>query len=84
VPDGAVLLADSSIQPQAFRMGERAWAVQFHPEARREQALDWFRQDGHDLPRPLDELERELDQKMGGWHELGTRLCRAFLRAATA
>jgi GMP synthase (glutamine-hydrolysing) len=83
VPDGAVLLADSTIQPQAFRMGERAWAVQFHPEARREQVLDWFRQDGDDLPRPLDDLERELDEKIGEWHELGARLCRAFLRAAT-
>jgi GMP synthase-like glutamine amidotransferase len=82
VPGGAVLLADSTIQPQAFRMGERAWAVQFHPEARREQVLDWFRQDGDDLPRPLVELERELDAKIGRWHELGTRLCDAFLNAS--
>jgi GMP synthase-like glutamine amidotransferase len=84
LPERAVLLADSQVQPQAFRLGERAWAVQFHPEARREQVLDWFREDGDDLPRPFDELERELDDKIGGWHELGTELCQAFLRAASA
>jgi len=84
VPEEAVLLADSEIQPQAFRMGERAWAVQFHPEARRQQVLGWFAGGTDDLPRPLDELERELDAKMGEWQELGTRLCQAFLRAANA
>ena len=63
----------SEIQPQAFRLGERAWAVQFHPEARREQVLDWFADDDRvgTLPRPLDELERELEAKIDGWHRLG-------------
>jgi GMP synthase-like glutamine amidotransferase len=84
VPEGAVLLADSAIQPQAFRIGERAWAVQFHPEARHRQVLDWFRANGDALPRPLDDLERELAAKIGEWHRLGTRLCAAFLRAASA
>jgi GMP synthase-like glutamine amidotransferase len=84
LPGGAVLLADSAVQPQAFRLGERAWAVQFHPEARREQVLDWFREDGDALPRPFEELERELDAKIGEWHRLGTDLCEAFLRAASA
>ncbi|MGC8122080.1 glutamine amidotransferase [Marinobacter sp. VGCF2001] len=33
LPAGAVLLADSSFEPhQAFRVGEHAWGVQFHPE----------------------------------------------------
>jgi GMP synthase-like glutamine amidotransferase len=84
LPNEAVLLADSAIQPQAFRIGERAWAVQFHPEARREQVLDWFADDPDDLPRPLDELERELDAKIGEWNRLGTALCRAFLAQGQA
>ena len=83
VPPGGVELAVSDVQPQAFRIGERTWAVQFHPEARRGQVLGWFEADGEDnLPRPLAELERELEAKIDGWHLLGRALCRAFLEAA--
>ena len=33
LPDGAVLLAANARDPhQAFRLGERSWGVQFHPE----------------------------------------------------
>lgn len=33
LPEGAVLLASSTAEPhQAFRVGPRAWGVQFHPE----------------------------------------------------
>lgn len=33
LPPGAVLLANSAFEPhQAFRVGEHAWGVQFHPE----------------------------------------------------
>lgn len=81
VPKSAVLLADSAVQPQAFRIGERAWAVQFHPEARRDQALGWFA-GSENLPRPLPELERELDEKIAGWNRLGRTLCLGFLEAA--
>ena len=69
---------------QAFRVGQRAWAVQFHPEVRRDQVLAWFAEDEATLPRPLAELERELDEKLPAWQELGRRLCRAFLAAAAA
>ena len=80
-PTRAVALAQGPV-PQAFRAGERAWAVQFHPEARREQVLDWFREEP-DPPRPLDELAQELDEQLATWQELGRRLARAFLRAAS-
>jgi GMP synthase (glutamine-hydrolysing) len=79
VPDGATELARGPVS-QAFRAGSRAWGVQFHPEVRRDQVLRWWQD--KDLPRPLAELERELDAKIGGWQELGRRLCRAFLAAA--
>ena len=36
VPAGATELARGPV-PQAFRVGDRAWAVQFHPEIRRDQ-----------------------------------------------
>jgi GMP synthase (glutamine-hydrolysing) len=82
LPAGAVQLARGPV-PQAFRIGERAWAVQFHPEVRRDQVLAWFAADGPRLPRPLEELEVELDEKLPRWQELGRRLCRAFLAVAS-
>jgi GMP synthase-like glutamine amidotransferase len=85
VPELGVELAASEMQPQAFRIGERAWAVQFHPEARKSNVTRWFEEDARvgTLPRPLAELEREVEAKIDGWHELGRALCLAFLAAAS-
>ncbi|MDF4252200.1 type 1 glutamine amidotransferase [Streptomyces sp. WMMB303] len=42
LPPGAAWLARSERCPyQAFRVGERAWGVQFHPEASPDQVLTW-------------------------------------------
>ncbi|HWB23726.1 MAG TPA: hypothetical protein VG652_12670, partial [Gaiellaceae bacterium] len=81
VPTTGVELATTPRASQAFRLGERAWAVQFHPEARRDQVLEWFK-DETSLPKPLLELARELDEGIEQWHEHGRALCNAFLRAA--
>ncbi len=78
----AVRLAATADQQQAFRVGERAWGVQFHPEARKEQVLAWW-SDGRELPRPLPELAAELDAKLPAWQALGRRLVEAFLAEAT-
>jgi len=80
VPPGGIALADGP-SCQAFRLGDHAWGVQFHPEVRLEHTLRWF-EDDPELARPIDELERELDRKLPAWQELGRRLCRAFLAAA--
>ncbi|HZO98369.1 MAG TPA: type 1 glutamine amidotransferase [Gaiellaceae bacterium] len=80
-PPGAARLARAGPQEQAFRVGERAWGVQFHPEARRDQVLSWWA-DGRELPAPLGELAGLLDAKLPPWQELGRRLCLAFLAAA--
>lgn len=78
VPPGATPLATGPV-PQAFRAGERAWAVQFHPEIRRDNVLRWF--DGTTAQGP-EEIAAQLDEKLAGWQEHGRRLCRAFLAAA--
>ena len=82
VPAAAVELATSPVGSQAYRIGEAAWGVQFHPEARRRQAMRWFESDEAALPRPLPEIERELAAKIDDWHRLGRSLCVAFLDAA--
>lgn len=81
VPDGAVELASGPV-PQAYRLGERAWAVQFHPEIRRDHVMRWF--EGDSPPRNPADIAAELDAKLPAWQELGTRLCRAFLAEAGA
>lgn len=43
-PEGAVTLARTPTCPhQAYRLGERAWGVQFHPEVRRADLDTWNR-----------------------------------------
>ena len=80
VPPGATQLARGPV-PQAFRLGEHAWAVQFHPEIRRDHVLRWFEDDS--TPRSPEEIAAELDEKLPAWQELGRRVCRAFLAVAS-
>jgi GMP synthase (glutamine-hydrolysing) len=77
-PDTATPLATGPV-PQAYRIGDRAWAVQFHPEIRRENVMTWF---VDSPPRPVEEIAAELDEKLPAWQEHGRSLCRAFLAAA--
>ena len=79
VPDGAVELARSSVCCQAFRLGDRAWALQFHPEIRLEQIAEWVRRG----ERPNgDAIVAELRERIDDWQAFGAQLLRAFLRAA--
>jgi GMP synthase (glutamine-hydrolysing) len=80
VPASGVALAHGPT-PQAFRVDDSAWGMQFHPEVRRNQVLQWFAETPN-LPRTLDELAAELDEKLAVWQEHGRRLCRAFLAVA--
>lgn len=81
IPADAVELATGPV-PQAFRVNGSAWAVQFHPEIRRDQVLRWFEGDAT-VKRPLDEIAAELDEKLAAWQDHGRAMCRAFLAAAS-
>ena len=79
VPEGAVELARSSVCSQAFRLGERAWGVQFHPEIRLDQIAEWVRRG----ERPNGEaIVAELRGRIDEWQDFGATLCRSFLAAA--
>jgi GMP synthase (glutamine-hydrolysing) len=78
-PPGATPLAKGPVL-QAFRIGEKAWAVQFHPEIRREHVLTWFEDDA--TPRTPEEISAQLDEKLDEWQRLGRTFCRAFLAQA--
>lgn len=81
LPERAVSLARSGELEQAYRIGERAWAVQFHPEARRDQVLRWFADD-RELPRPLEQITDEVDAGIAEWQEHGRALANAFFARA--
>jgi GMP synthase (glutamine-hydrolysing) len=81
LPDGAVALAHSAASLQGFRLGESCWGVQFHPEVTESQLERWIG-DKADLPADPERLRAETRERIGGWNELGRRLCRSFLAAA--
>jgi GMP synthase-like glutamine amidotransferase len=57
LPVGATLLAASTYHPhQAFRIGTRAWGIQFHPECDPEMIAAWAAEDAADLDMPAQEL----------------------------
>lgn len=78
LPAGAVELARSAACIQAFRLGDSAWGVQFHPEVTLAQVESWLRED-EPVPATLLEDTRE---RIGAWNELGQTLCDAFIDVA--
>jgi GMP synthase (glutamine-hydrolysing) len=82
LPDGAVELARSDAVRQAFRLGDRAWGIQFHAEVDRPLLDRWFVEGASELPKPIDEMRADTDRLLGGWNERGRALSTAFLDRA--
>jgi len=80
LPAGADELATNDVCTQAFRLGERVWGVQFHPEVTLAQIEQWIGEEPEATPiaRSLDETRARIDD----WNELGRGLCGAFVEAA--
>jgi GMP synthase (glutamine-hydrolysing) len=78
LPPGAHWLAPSERCPiQAFRVGECAWGVQFHPEATAHQVRGWdegrLREQGFDREELIRSAERDEPASREVWHELALR-----------
>lgn len=82
VPPGATLLASSEAADQAYRLGDHAWAIQFHAEATHEMLDTWLADGEAELSRPLEEMRAETAQRIGAWNRHGRTLCEAFLDVA--
>jgi GMP synthase (glutamine-hydrolysing) len=81
VPAGAVELARSEVCTQAFRLGDAAWGVQFHPEVTVAQVESWLSDPDDPAPDP-GALRAETAGKIEAWNELGRVLCDGFLAVA--
>jgi GMP synthase-like glutamine amidotransferase len=87
-PPEAVTLARSPVCPQAYRIGDRAWGIQFHAEVSAADAEHWiddYRSDPDAVRIGVDpdRLRAETRQKIAAWNQLGRELCGRFLDVAS-
>ncbi|MER7800575.1 type 1 glutamine amidotransferase [Streptomyces parvulus] len=78
LPPGAAWLMESERCPyQAFRVGGRAWGVQFHPEAGADRVRGWdadrMRARGLDPEELTRRAERDEPAAEAVWHEVARR-----------
>ena len=81
VPAGAVELARNRVCTQAFRLGDNAWGVQFHPEVTLQQVQSWVDEE-KGLPVDAETMLAETGERIETWNALGRDLCDAFVDAA--
>jgi len=84
LPPGAVPLAQSDVCLQAARLGERAWALQFHPEVSAADARHWiedYRVDPDAVRIGVDPavLGPETERKIGAFNQFGRDLCQRWI-----
>ena len=87
LPAGAAALARTRTSLQAYRIGERAWGIQFHAEVSGADAERWIDENPSDedaarLELDWPELRERTRAAIGSWNELGRGLCERFLAAA--
>jgi GMP synthase-like glutamine amidotransferase len=71
LPPGSTLLAGSPMYPhQAFRLGENAWGVQFHPEALPSMVARWARADAGALTKDGTDPETVAALATAAWPDL--------------
>jgi GMP synthase-like glutamine amidotransferase len=87
LPPGAVSLAGSPDAVQAFRVGENAWGVQFHPEPTLEMLDGWTAALGHLMQ--ASGTDPELTRRLGRrhvpeWQAYAASMARGFAAAVRA
>ncbi|HEV2889577.1 MAG TPA: type 1 glutamine amidotransferase [Frankiaceae bacterium] len=71
LPRGATLLGGSAAYPhQAFRVGESAWGLQFHPEATPSMVVRWAAQDAEDVRAAGADPDAAARDAERAWPEL--------------
>lgn len=84
IPEQGSELARSAVCTQAFRVGRRAWGLQFHAEVTLPMVSAWVEEDGAELPVPPEEFVAEAEARIESWNAHGRKLCAAFLETAAS
>ena len=83
IPDGGVLLGSSAACPnQAFRFGDSAWGLQFHPEVTAEIIHGWCAWDRSTMER-TDELVAAFSHNDREYLETSRQLLENFIRSTS-
>jgi GMP synthase (glutamine-hydrolysing) len=86
-PEDARVLAVNPFCAQAYRVGERAWGIQFHAEVDTG-TIDGWLEDGADgeearaADLDVDAVRDRTRREIPAWNEFGRRLCGRFLELA--
>ena len=84
IPASGTELARSDVCPQAFRLAQPAWGIQFHAEVTLSMVTAWADEDPDDLPVTAEELVEVSRIEIAQSNERGRTLCEAFLEAAAS
>jgi GMP synthase-like glutamine amidotransferase len=84
LPPGATPLATSERCLQAFRVGRRAWGIQFHAEVTLNDFNTWLADYASDpdavaMNLDRDALGAQTRRHIEAWNDLGRELCERFL-----
>jgi GMP synthase-like glutamine amidotransferase len=82
LPAGAQALGSSGVCTQAFRLGDSAWGVQFHPEVTFDVVRRWCEEIDGEPPVDTGALLDETEARIEEWERLGRALCDAFVDVA--
>jgi GMP synthase (glutamine-hydrolysing) len=82
IPAKGTELATSACCTQAFRVGTRAWGVQFHAEVTLPMVRAWTAEEPDELPGSAEAFLAETEGRIAEWNDHGRRLAEAFLSAA--
>jgi GMP synthase (glutamine-hydrolysing) len=85
-PESAAILARSAVCPQAYRIGDRVWGIQFHAEVTSADLSHWI--DGYQVDEDAvrigvdpEQLRNETEPRIEDWNRLGRELCGRFVDA---
>jgi GMP synthase-like glutamine amidotransferase len=88
-PADATVLAVSPACAQAYRIGARAWGIQFHAEVNQASIEYWLDDGGDDedareVNLDVDDVRERTIREIADWTDFGRGLCTRFLEAAAA